>query len=129
MPDVLTPFTAAVEKLSKKDATSTLIALFLVYALVAFGISASVTGSFRWFVGSTGMVSFLTGVGAFLHATLFKPDRLRAEETVRMGMLLDWIKRPDVDDEHRNSAATLLPLLSEKKSSKRTVNLPKDQRE
>jgi hypothetical protein len=46
-----------------------------------------------------------------------------------MGMLLDWIKRPDVDDEHRNSAARLLPLLSEKKSPKRTMKVSKEQQD
>ena len=70
-----------------------------------------------------GVVSFLTALVAFGYAYLLKPERLRTEELARMDTVLDWITRPDVDDEHRSAAARLLPIVMEPKESK---SLPND---
>lgn len=129
MTDVLAPFKTAIEKLSTKDATAALVALLLAYALIAFGIAASVSGALRWLVAATGGLGFLGGLGILGYAVVLRPDRLRSEETVRVGMLLEWIRRPDVDDEHRLSAATLLPVLLAPKQSKHIAALSEEEQD
>ncbi len=112
------PFSTVVHKLSRRDSTSLLIALFLGYALASCALAAATGGYLRWLLGGMGAISFLTALAAFGYAYLVKPERLRTEELARMDMVLDWITRADVDDEHRTAAARLLPIVLESKESK-----------
>ena len=75
----------------------------------------------QWLIGATGVVAFATGVAAFGYAFVFKPERLRTEEMARMDMMLDWLTRPDVDDDHRSAAAKLLPIVMQPKQGKAQI--------
>ena len=113
------PFSAVLQRLSRRDSTSLLIALLLGYSLAAFGVAATVTGLLRWLAAGSGVTAFVASLSAFGYSFVFARDRLRSEETVQMDMVLAWLSNPDVDDVQRRAAERLLPLITQTKSSKR----------
>lgn len=91
----------------------------LLFSLLCFGGSLSVTGLLRWLLAGTAIFGAISAVSAFGYALLVKPELLRSESHALLTRYFDVLGDSEMDPTARERVSSAILVVAEDRMSKR----------
>jgi hypothetical protein len=99
------------------------VSVLLLFSLLCFGGSLTVTDALRWLLASIGAVAALGAVASFGYTLLAKPELLRSESHLLLTRIFDAVGDSDMDTKARERLTRAMLDASGERLSRREVGI------